>query len=199
MLVDGVFELNYLYKSIIKICVFVVLPLLTLNRDFKFLKIEKKHLIYSIFLGVFIFTFILLSYFSIGAYFDFSQVTTRLEEGIGVNKDNFIYVSIYISLVNSFIEEFFFRGIGYMNLKNYLNKRTASLISAGLFSIYHVGMMITWFDWYLFMLLIISLVIAGLMFNYINEKTHSIYTSWMVHLFANLSINTVGMILFGII
>ena len=35
--------------------------------------------------------------------------------------------------------------------------------------------------------------------NILNEKCENIYMSWLVHMFANFAINTVGCILFGII
>ncbi|WP_346888458.1 CPBP family glutamic-type intramembrane protease [Clostridium sp. UBA1056] len=56
-----------------------------------------------------------------------------------------------------------------------------------------------WFTPLLFILLIVSLFVAGLIFNYLNERFNNIYVSWIVHMSANLAINTVGFILFGII
>jgi CAAX amino terminal protease family. len=49
------------------------------------------------------------------------------------------------------------------------------------------------------MLLIAGLFFAGLVFNWLNEKAETIYASWMVHMFANFAINTIGYILFGIL
>ena len=40
---------------------------------------------------------------------------------------------------------------------------------------------------------------GGCIFNFLNEKCGNIYPSWLVHLCANLAINTVGFILFGIL
>ena len=57
----------------------------------------------------------------------------------------------------------------------------------------------SWFSPILYFLLIISLFIAGLLFNWLNQKKNNIYPSWFVHIFANLGINTIGLILFDII
>ncbi|NMO95148.1 hypothetical protein [Paenibacillus lemnae] len=38
----------------------------------------------------------------------------------------------------------------------------------------------------------------GLLFNWLNEKNGNIYASWMVHMCANLAINTIGFMLFEI-
>ena len=57
----------------------------------------------------------------------------------------------------------------------------------------------SWFAPLLLGLLIVGLFAAGLIFNRLNEKTGNIYPSWMVHMFANFAINTVGFMLFGIV
>ncbi|NMA90366.1 MAG: CPBP family intramembrane metalloprotease, partial [Amphibacillus sp.] len=51
----------------------------------------------------------------------------------------------------------------------------------------------------LFILLVFSLFVAGILFNWINDKTGSIYGSYFVHAASNLAINTIGLHLFGII
>ena len=51
----------------------------------------------------------------------------------------------------------------------------------------------------IFAIILIGLFAGGLIFNYLNEKSETIYSSWLVHMFANFAINTVGFILFGII
>ena len=60
-------------------------------------------------------------------------------------------------------------------------------------------MMIGYYGVHILALVVVGLFAAGIMFNYVNEKSENIYTSWLVHMFANFSINTVGAILFGIL
>lgn len=203
-IVDAVISPNYLVKSIIKMVLFLLIPFLATraNKDFSLkdlFKIKKKQMILPILLGVIVYFFILSAYFIIGPYFDFSNVTVALGENYGVNKENFIIVALYISLVNSLLEEFFFRGFAFILLKKFSTRRFAYLFSAGAFSIYHIAFMSDWFQPVLFLLLLSSLFIAGLMFNWLNEKRETIYTSWLVHMCANFAINTVGFLLFGIL
>ena len=40
---------------------------------------------------------------------------------MGITAGNFLWVAIYISVMNSFLEEFFFRGFGFITLKKYVN------------------------------------------------------------------------------
>lgn len=44
-----------------------------------------------------------------------------------------------------------------------------------------------------------NIIITGIFFNWLNLKYKNIYNSWIVHMCANFSINTIGLIMFGII
>lgn len=205
--IDGVFSANYIQKSIFKIIVFMLLPLFYLKKHNnlheikKIFKISKDNhsILKSLTLGFAVYLLIIGSYFTIGSYFDFNQITSSLESGIGVNRNNFIFVALYISFINSLLEEFFFRGYAFIYLKKYTTKKVAYVFSSLAFAIYHVAMMITWFDFILIALLIFSLFVSGVIFNFLDDKSETIYNSWFVHMFANFSINTIGLILFGIL
>lgn len=202
--VDAVLKPDYAVKSIIKIILFLTLPALyayySKGVSFRALfKFDKKSIRFAILLGIGVFIFILGSYFLIGPYFDFTQVTEALQDNMGVHAGNFVLVAIYISIVNSLLEEFFFRGFAFLTLKKLASRRFAYLFSSGAFAVYHIAMMTSWFTISLFVLLIVSLFVAGVLFNWLNERNGNIYASWMVHMCANLAINTIGFILFGII
>lgn len=205
--IDGVFSANYMQKSIFKLIVFMLFPLFYLKKHNnlqqikKIFKVNKNNhsILKSLALGLLVYILIIGSYFTIGNYFDFNQITSSLESGIGVNSSNFIFVALYISFINSLLEEFFFRGYAFIYLKKYTTKKVAYIFSSLTFAIYHVAMMITWFDFTLLALLIFSLFIGGVIFDFLDDKSETIYNSWFVHMFANFAINTIGLILFGII
>lgn len=160
---------------------------------------SKREIIIALLAGLAVFLFILGAYLIIGRFFDFSNVTSSLSENIGVDKENFILVAIYISFINSLLEEFFFRGFAFLKLKEVSTRKFAYIFSALAFALYHVAMMIGWFDISLFILTIGGLFIGGLIFNYFNEKYKNIYVSWLIHMFANFAINYIGFMLFNII
>lgn len=60
-------------------------------------------------------------------------------------------------------------------------------------------MMIGWFKLDVFLIVMAALFAGGIIFNYLNEKSETLYPSWLVHMFANFAINTIGFMLFGII
>lgn len=194
-LTDALWQPPYAVKSVIKILLFFVLPI-TLAKELKLTSVfsfDKKALKISLLLGVGLFAVILGAYFLLGSLFDLSAITTVLGDSMGVNAGNFGFVAIYIALVNSLLEEFFFRGFLFLKL----DTKYAGLFSALLFSVYHVAIMIGWFDILLFALVLVALFVAGIIFNAIDKKFNSIYPSYFIHMFANLAINTIGFILFS--
>ncbi|SHN10828.1 CPBP family intramembrane glutamic endopeptidase [Gracilibacillus kekensis] len=202
--VELFFVPDYIVKSFIKLIIFLLLPFIYIRYftklSFKDLfSLKVKNLKVSSILAVGVFIIILSAYFSVGGFFDLSNITVMLEENIGVSKSNFLFVAIYIALVNSLLEEFFFRGFAFLALLKLSTRRLAYLFSAGMFSIYHIAMMTDWFSIWLFLLILVSLFVAGLLFNWLDEKTDSILPSWLVHVSANISINLIGIMLFELI
>ena len=202
--IDGVISPSYYIKSLIKLILFLVLPftycLLSKQISFKSLfYFNKKEFLFSLVLGISVYIFILGSYFILGPYFDLSNITLSLQNNIGVNKGNFAFVALYISFINSLLEEFFFRGFAFLGLKKVSSKRFAYIFSSSAFALYHVAFMVDWFAPPLFILMVAGLFIAGMLFNWLNDRNGNIYSSWLVHMFANFSINTIGFILFGIL
>lgn len=201
-IVDGVLMAHYFKKSAVKLVMFLALPILYSFFDKK-LEIKslfvakKKGVLNALLLGIGVYAVIVGGYFALRGVFDFSKITSALSNNIGVNKNNFLFVSLYISFVNSLLEEFFFRGFAFLTLKRVSGKGFAYIFSSLAFALYHVAMMTGWFSPVLFALVLVGLFAGGMIFNYLNEKSQSIYPSWLLHMFANFGINTVGFILFN--
>ena len=200
-LVDAVIQPGYIAKSAIKIVLFLLLPVLyslydkscKLKRLFSF---KAKGFWIALALGAAVYAFILCAYLLFKNVFDFSSLTESLTSQTGVSKDNFIFVALYISFVNSLLEEFFFRGFAFLTLKRLSTRRFAYVFSAALFALYHIAMMIGWFALPVLLLTLLGLFVGGVIFNYFNEKYDNVYMSWLIHMFANFAITTIGFMLF---
>lgn len=203
-MVDGIIQPHYAVKSGIKLALFLAVPFIWSLMDKKLqLKdlfvADRKSILMAMALCIPVYAIILGGYLLFKDVFDFSSVTVSLTGNIGVTKDNFIFVSIYISFVNSLLEEFFFRGFAFLTLRRIAGESFAMIFSAAAFALYHIAMMTGWFSPVVFVLILAGLFAAGIIFNYLNSKSGNIYASWFVHMFANFAINTVGFILFGIL
>ena len=203
-IIEGVVQPVYIYKSLFKIITFLSLILIYsfINKDFSYFKIfkitSKKDFFTSILMGLIVYLVIISAYFIAKNFINLNEISANLMSKENISKDNFIFVAIYISLINSLLEEMFFRGFAFITLKNFISLKFAYIFSALSFSLYHIFIMASWFSPLLFILLLSSLIIAGLIFNYFDRRS-VLYNSWLIHMSANLAINTVGLIMFNII
>ena len=195
--VDGWLQPGYAIKSAIKLICFGALPvaLCLISGDhtvFRLFRFHKKGILAALALALGVYGVILGAYFLLRSFIDFSAIAGSLTENAGVNQDNFLYVSLYISFVNSLLEEFFFRGYLFAGLKQSRGRVFAYGFSSIAFALYHVAMMTGWFSLPLMLLALAGLAAGGMIFNYLNERLGCIYLSWLVHMFANFAINTIG-------
>lgn len=204
-LVDGVIQPPYAVKSAIKVVLFLLVPMayFFLYRQWDQLKAlflpGKRDLLIALCLGVGAFGCILGGYWVITRFLDLTDTILRLTSDGGVSPENFRYVSAYIALVNSLLEEFFFRGFAFISMKKLSDRGFAYLFSAALFAIYHFGMVAGSGSPLIWAMAMAGLFLAGLVLNFLNEKSGSIITSWLLHMFANLAINTIGFYVFGML
>lgn len=193
---------TYFTKSIFKIILFGILPFsyCTFDKNINIKDIfnirSKKQLLLSFLLALGVYAFILGSFLLLRTFIDLNDITLALGESLNVNKNNFLYIALYISFINSLLEEFFFRGFIFFSLKNNSSQISAYILGALSFSLYHIAIIFNWFNIIIFLLIIIGLFISGLFFHWLNEKFNNIYNSWLVHMFANFSINTIGFFMF---
>ena len=201
-IVDAVIQPGYAIKSAIKIVMFLLIPIVygLFLKEFnltKLIKPDKKGFAIALGLGFLVYTVVLGAYWIFKDVFDFSALTTSLNETTGVNKTNFVWVAIYISFVNSLLEEFFFRGFSFIALKKLTSRRFAYIFSSLMIALYHIAMMIGWFGLPVILISLAGLFAGGMIFNRFDEKNENIYLSWLIHMFANFATNTIGFILFA--
>ncbi len=195
----------YIIKSLYKIIIFAGLPLIycAFDKEVKFkeyFKInDKKQIRRALLLGLGIYLIVQIGYFILKGFIALDNIAAILENNLSVNKNNFVFVSLYISLINSLLEELFFRGFGFITLGKFAPKKYAYIISALAFSVYHVSILADWFNIIIYGLFITGLFVTGLFFDMLNDRYENILNSWIVHMCANFSINTIGFMMFGII
>lgn len=123
---------------------------------------------------------------------DLAGIRESLTRKEGLTRQNCLFVFAYIIVCNSFLEEAFFRGFVFQLFRK---KETGAMVSALLFSAYHIGIFISWFSPFLFMLCLIGLTVVGLFLQWVSQKYQSIAASYLIHACANIAINTVGALL----
>lgn len=202
ILLDLLIKPPYIVKSFIKIGVFgggMLLYMLLHKEKLPVFKIQNGSMLNPVLLALGTYFVILGGYAVTKQFIDYSGITGTLTSTIGVNRSNFLYVSLYISFVNSLLEELFFRGYCLLTLRKYLAPKKSAVFSAAMFAVYHGGVLDGWFNVGAYVLMLGLLFGAGMFFNWLVNKSESVLFSWLPHMFANFGINTVGFLLFGIL
>ena len=196
-LVEQIIQPGYLVKSIIKVCSFggviCLYSALAKEKISEVIHLHKPRKI-GILIGC-----IALFFVGIGILFmiftnqiNWDGVRESLVTKEGLTKQNCFFVFSYIIVVNSFLEEAFFRGF-FPGL--FKNKIVGTVTSALLFSAYHIGIIGTWFNVLVFLVCIIGLAFVGLFLQWLCNKYETIVADWMVHASANIAINVIGALL----
>ena len=179
-IVDGVIQPDYVTKSAVKICLFLAAPLsyYLINRSklpfFKSIFLPKKRdIAVALGLGVLVYGFILGGYFLLREVINFSSIALGLDDRTGINADNLIYVALYMSFINSFLEELLFRGFAFISLKRETSRGFAYIFSALMFAVYHSGVTAGWFNIGIFLLTLAGLMAAGVIFSFLDEKSEN--------------------------
>ncbi|MBR3040811.1 MAG: CPBP family intramembrane metalloprotease [Lachnospiraceae bacterium] len=196
-LTEQVLQPGYWVKAAIKAAAFIgAIVIYTFHSGKKFLDVINLHKPKKI--GILILC-ILVFFVGIGVLFfllrnqiDLSSIKESLMTKERLTKKNCLFVFVYIICVNSFLEEAFFRGFLARMIPN---KWVGAIISALLFSVYHIGIVGTWFNVFIFALCIIGLALVGLFLQWLSGKFKTIAASWMVHASANVAINVIGALL----
>lgn len=200
--VEGVLRPVYPVKSALKIAVFLGCAGLygLLARDWgpfhPFWRAKTVRLAAPLALGVLV--FLLGGYLLLSPWLDLSAIPENLAAKEGITRETFPLTAAYITLCNSLLEEFFFRGFAFLTLYRLGHVRLAYGFSALAFALYHVSITSNWGSPVLILLMVAGLTAAGLLFNWL-DREGSIWPSWLVHMGANLGTNGVGFILFSTI
>jgi membrane protease YdiL (CAAX protease family) len=197
-------HVNYLVQSLVKIALFLGLPLCFYLADRRGRQMQVNRQLqpsgrgwgYALLLGLMSFAAVLAAYFLLKSWIDFAHIVEDLQERLKVTQRNYLLIGAYVVLVNSFLEEVFFRGFLFARLYQRGYGIQAYLFSSILFALYHVSIFRTWFSGPLMALALTGLTLGGLIFCWLNRKTLKIHLSWTAHIFADLAIIWIGYTLF---
>ncbi|QMS85289.1 CPBP family intramembrane glutamic endopeptidase [Candidatus Xianfuyuplasma coldseepsis] len=198
---ETVVEFTYLTKQLVRIPFMIVVPFFLLRysqssilNDLTFSKVSFKDVRPSILAGLVVFFGAIGGYTIIYFFSDPSSITEALL-AIDVTLQNIIWVSLYMTTFNVILEEFFFRGFVYMNLRK-TNEIMAYLVSSFLFAAFHIGIVSAYFEPLIFILLLFGLMLVGAFLIFINRFGKSLINSCIVHIFADLAMFSIGFYLF---
>lgn len=175
----------YLYKVLMKVTL-MLLPLFWVARTF-FAPPDWKRFKIALVLGFGAVVIIQLAYLVLQSFIDLQQIKILLEDRQRITAAIFVAVAIYATFGNSMLEEVFFRGLLVQS-----GVKHPWVFSSVLFSVYHFTIFIGWFSWWVTLVALFGLFVGGLMFCWLNGNRKSIWSSWVMHILADVSIFAIG-------
>lgn len=183
--VEQVLVVNYVVKTVIKILFFIIIPYIyskfikkqKLSTTINYKNIDRYHLRMGFIVGILSFLIILIAYYVLRNSIDLQSIAVSLQNKSKITASNFIFVGLYITLGNSFLEEYFFRGFIFLNLYELKSRKYAYIYSSLLFGLYHIAIFKAWFNIGLVGLALIGLISIGFIFNWIDTKSKNFINS----------------------
>ncbi|MBW9155827.1 CPBP family intramembrane glutamic endopeptidase [Clostridium tagluense] len=205
--VEQVLVVSYVVKTIIKILFFIFIPYAyskfikkqKRSKAINYKNIDKDHLKMGFLFGIMSFFIVLITYYLLRNIIDLHSISEKLQINSKITASSFIYVGLYITFGNSFLEEYFFRGFIFLNLYELKSKKFAYIYSSLLFGLYHIAIFKTLFNSGLVGLALIGLISIGFIFNWLDTKSKNFINSWIVHILADSAIIIIGLRMFGIV
>lgn len=207
--IEQIIMADYLIKTISKVVLFTLIPYIYIKFikktnskkvSFRIIKkTDRKDLKMGFIFGIVSFIIIIATYYILGSTIDMQSIAAELQNKSKITPANFIFVGLYITFGNSFLEEFFFRGFVFLNLYEKNFKKLSYIYSSVLFGIYHIAIFKTWFRIELIALALFGLITVGFVFNWLDTKSENFINSWIVHIFADTAIILIGLKMFKII
>lgn len=183
------FQVNYLLSSSYKII--FLSPLFyrsvidkktfksSLFENFSFERF-KKNIFIVIGVGIGLAAIYLMNYLVIRQFLRGETIVSQLNQLASINKRNILFIGLYIILFNSILEEFFWRGFLFKELRELINPWMAHTLTGIGFSFHHIIFFIGWFELPFLMLATSGLIAFAIVMNFILER-YDLFSCWLIH------------------
>ncbi|MCD4656612.1 MAG: CPBP family intramembrane metalloprotease [Planctomycetes bacterium] len=162
------------------------------KQRFPLIRFKTNGLFAGVLSGFFIGAVILAFYFFVFKnILDFSMLRFKAEQ-LGFSGNNFFIVAIFITLINSLVEEYYWRWFAFSKLRSVISSRKAMIISALGFSFHHLIVLITYFGMAYGILFSFGTFIGGVVWAYFYDRYDSILPCIVSHIIVDVAVMIVG-------
>lgn len=166
---------------------------------FDFIKTEKKlktSFSWGLISGLIFFAIVLAVYFLGKNYFQqFSPLILAKVQSFNLTGSNYLIFALFLSLIHSAIEEYYWRSFVFRGLLGVMKFRLALIIGGLGFALHHYLILSQFFPLSTTIIFGTLVGVAGAWWSYIYFKTNSIWGSWISHVLADMAVMTVGYML----
>lgn len=122
------------------------------------------------------------------------EIEVRLS-GLGLfSRGGFLLLAVFYCLAHSFLEEYYWRWFVYGRLKQFTGIPTANVLSSLAFAAHHVILVAVYFpgDYFAIGFFSLSVAVGGAFWAWLYERSESLYSPWVSHLFVDAGLMLVG-------
>ncbi|MGM5488846.1 MAG: CPBP family intramembrane glutamic endopeptidase [Nanobdellota archaeon] len=146
-----------------------------------------------LFMGVYLGVFLV-----VGQFLDLETIAAQLQETIALDVTNLIFIGLYIIIVNSLLEEFFWRGFLFYEMRRRMGPWLAHGLTGLGFSLHHVIFFYEWFSLPFILLATVGLIGYAIIMNLLFEK-YELFSCWVIHAFADVAQILIAFRVFGVL
>ena len=190
------FEASYFTSSIYKLIFLfpILFRILAEKKKFKEALTEhfslsafKKNILKAFGIGIAFIAIYLSTFYLFKDHLNLDNTIAQLNEMASINVSNILAIGLYIIVLNSLLEEFFWRGFLFDKLFTTIRPWLAYLITGIAFSFHHMVFYYNWFEPVYLVIITVGLSIYAMLMNLIFAKTKDLFTCWLVHACADIA------------
>lgn len=152
---------------------------------------NRKNVYHGVATGLLFFLTILLAgYFFHSFLFDHDDLQALLADW-QFSGDLVIWLILVLLVINSFLEEIYWRGYFFKKLEGKRSVRAMLLLTSLFYSLYHFLSIIPLFSWPYNIMMVVPVFIAGMIWGYMRFKSNSLVGSIVSHILADAGIMAV--------
>lgn len=127
------------------------------------------------------------------------SIVEQLGKTASITAINIILIGLFIIVINSFLEEFFWRGFAFHELQQLMAPWKAHLITGIAFSLHHIIFYYSWFSFEIVMLVTIGLILYAIFMNLFFKRFHDLLSCWIIHAMVDIVQILIALSIFKII
>ncbi|MFA5248308.1 MAG: type II CAAX endopeptidase family protein [Patescibacteria group bacterium] len=187
-------QIIYVFTKIL----LIAWPLLcwALIGKFLFIKTEKnnkKSVILGIISGLIFLVAILAIYFWQQDYFQqYAWLIKDKVDKLGIGGTNFLIFAVFLSLIHSLIEEYYWRSFVFRGLLGLMKFWPALIIGGLAFSLHHFLLLSQFFPWTITIPFGLVVGAAGAWWSHVYYKNNSLWGAWIGHVFSDMAVMIVA-------
>lgn len=124
------------------------------------------------------------------------RVWEKVEQIGAATPGRFALMALFISVVHSFLEEYYWRGYVFGELRRYTSLATGAWLSGFAFALHHAIVLGVYFGagggWILVVIFTLCVAVGGAFWAWLYERQGSLLGPWLSHFFVDVSLMLVG-------